>query len=98
MTRRVLVAAIGRPLIDAGHITANFLSYTLSGAHSHVNRHVREASFSLITAIIEACGDLHESGALVARFVPVLAAGLQVIMSASRTDVYVHRCSSVPGS
>ena len=78
LTRKVLVATIGRPVIDAGHITAEFLSRTCTGAQSHINRYVREASFGLITAIIEACGDEHERSAMIEQCVPVLATGLQV--------------------
>jgi hypothetical protein len=78
------VAAVGRPLIEAGHITEALLSYTCRGAASHVNRHVREASFTLITAIIEACGTLEGGDSpaagpgMAAQFVPVLVTGLLV--------------------
>ena len=78
LTRKALIATIGRPVIDAGHITAEFLSRTFNGARSHINRYVREASFELITAIIEACGDGHDHSAMTEQCVPVLAAGLQV--------------------
>ena len=91
LTRKILVATTGRPLFDAGHITAEFLSQTFSGARYHVNRYVREVSFGLITAIIEACGNLHESVALVAQCVPVLAAGLQVRLSLSVYNPCDHK-------
>jgi hypothetical protein len=84
LARRELVAAVGRPLIDGGHIAEAFLSYTCRGAASHVNRHVREASFTLITAIIEACVTLEGSDSptagpsMAAQFVPVLVTGLLV--------------------
>jgi hypothetical protein len=89
LARRELVAAVGRPLIEAGHITEAFISYTCRGAARHVNRHVREASFTLITAIIEACGtpeggDSPAAGpGLAAQFVPVLVTGLLVSSTSS---------------
>eukprot|EP00611_Tribonema_gayanum_P012896 TRINITY_DN2359_c0_g1_i3.p1 TRINITY_DN2359_c0_g1~~TRINITY_DN2359_c0_g1_i3.p1 ORF type:complete len:680 (+),score=236.19 TRINITY_DN2359_c0_g1_i3:112-2151(+) len=78
-----LVAAIGRPLADGGHITDKVIDYTCRGATEHVNRHVREASFRLIAAIIEACESVEGCTApaqgplLTSRFVPAIAKGMQ---------------------
>ena len=82
LTRKILVATVGKPLIDAGHMTTAFLSHTCKGAQNHVNRHVRESSFRLMTAIIEACGEVQgtdsQATGIIAQFVPVLVTGLQV--------------------
>ena len=82
LTRKILVATVGKPLVDVGHMTTAFLSHTCKGAQNHVKRHVRESSFRLITAIIEACGEVHgtdsQAMGIIAQFVPVLVTGLQV--------------------
>lgn len=78
-----LVAAVGRPLVTKGYMTDVIIMNACRGAAEHVNRHVREASFRLIAAIIEAAGTLEGSDAppladsLVKQFTAAISTGLQ---------------------
>ncbi|CAM9654524.1 unnamed protein product, partial [Discosporangium mesarthrocarpum] len=51
------VDALGLGFINGGHLSDDTISYIVAGATVHINRHVREASFQIISIVV-ACGTL----------------------------------------
>ncbi|CAM9293315.1 unnamed protein product [Phaeothamnion confervicola] len=77
------VDAIGRPFLAHGGLTPGLLKYIVAGATEHVNRHVREASFKIITSVLQAAGSLGpnepppEARLLADAFATAIGIGLQ---------------------